>query len=304
MIKALLVNMARLNYCRTIWNKLSSRYSDKECYDAFVATMNAQAKKWGMINTKWINPSGLGEDGVYSKSTANDLAIMALHVFHMQGIKYHGQEGCEIVVKKPYIIPWHRFKKKIIYSTTRIEAIGNGFPIIGSKTGSGDGYQTLVMVCDIEGVKVAGAIMNAEDEQGRFEAMDELMRIAYEILHRHAENKSKSVTKARNASLCVMEENGSIKHIFAQNADEESAPMSTTKVMTMMIANRYINDFDRIEYVIPCDLRDDNGDVLHVWDKLSIKDMMAAMMLNSSNVAANAIARIAGIEIFKTGNKE
>lgn len=282
-----------------MWHKLNSKYSYHECYDAFVAAMNAQAKEWGMFNTMWINPSGLGEKGVYSQSTANDLAIMALHVFSKKGIKYHGQDGYYISIKKPYLMPGYCFKKKTIYSTTKIETIGDGFPIIGSKTGSGDGYQTLVIVCDIEGIKVAGAIMNAKDEQGRFDAMDELMRIGYKVLHKHAEVKNMSVTKARNASLCMMDEKGSIKHIFTQNADEVSAPMSTTKVMTMMIANRYIKDFNRNEYIIPSDLRNENGDVLHAWDKLSIKDMMAAMVISSSNVAANAIARIAGIEILK-----
>ena len=222
-----------------------------------------------------------------------------MYAFATGGGKFHSPNGYELTIKKPYIVLGHRWKKKMVYSTTKIEPIGNNFPIIGSKTGSGDGYQTLVMVCDMGGIKVAGAIMNAADEKGRFDAMDELMRIGYKVLHKHAEVKNMSVTKARNASLCMMDEKGSIKHIFTQNADEVSAPMSTTKVMTMMIANRYIKDFNRNEYIIPSDLRNENGDVLHAWDKLSIKDMMAAMVISSSNVAANAIARIAGIEILK-----
>ena len=197
------------------------------------------------------------------------------------------------------MIPGHRIKKKKVYSTTTIDTIGEGYPIKGAKTGSGDGYQTLVMVCDVKGIKVAGAILNAEDEQGRFEAMDELIRIGYKILHEHDDAKKLRVTKARNASLCVMNNDGEINHIFTQNADDVSAPMSTTKVMTWAIARKYIQDWQKMEYIIPFDTKNAGSDILYDWDKLTIEDMLQAMMRYSSNVAANAIARIAGDMILK-----
>lgn len=296
---SLLVNMARLNLRRSLWHKLCSKYTDQECYDAFVASMNVQAKKWGLTNTKWINPSGLGEIGAYSQSTANDLAVMILHAFAIGGGITHSPEGYELTIKKPYLIPGHRFKKKMVYSTTTIETIGDDYPIIGAKTGSGDGYQTLVMVCDIKGIKVAGAIMNADDEQSRFDAMDELMRIGYKILHEHEVTKNMRVTKARNASLCIMDKDGEINHIFTQNADEVSAPMSTTKVMTLTIARKYIKDWQKMEYIIPFDTKNTKNDIFYDWEQLTIEDMMQAMMRHSSNVAANAIARIVGAMILE-----
>jgi len=298
-MSSILINIARLNLCRTIWHKLHSKYSDAESYDAFVAAMNEQAKEWGLANTKWINPSGLGENGVYSQSTANDLSIMSLRAFGVKECKSHDSQGYELSIKKPYLIPGHRSKKKIVYSTTTIETIGDNYPIIGSKTGSGDGYQTLVMVCDIKGIKVAGAIMNAEDEQGRFEAMDELMRIGYKILYEHGGTKNMKVSKAKNASLCVMDKEGKTNHIFTQNADEVSAPMSTTKVMTWAIARQYISDWQKMEYIIPFDTKETGNDILYDWDKLTIEDMKQAMMRHSSNVAANAIARIVGAMILE-----
>lgn len=187
----------------------------------------------------------------------------------------------------------------MVFSTTTIEMIGDGYPIIGSKTGSGDGYQTLVMACDIDGIKVAGAIMNAADEQGRFEAMDELMRIGHKILHEQEDAKKMKVTKARNSSLSVMDEKGVINHIFAQNADEVSAPMSTTKVMTWVIARKYIQDWQKKEYIVPFDTKNAGYDILYDWDKVTIEDMKQAMMRYSSNVAANAIARIVGEMILQ-----
>lgn len=297
-MKSPLIHIARLNACRTLWHKLHSKYSDQECYEAFVTAMNAQAEEWGMNNTKWINPSGLGEDGAYSQSTAKELAIVAMHVFALNGSEKHNTSGYELHIEKPYLIPGHQCKKKIIYSTTQIETIGDNYPIIGVKTGSGDGYQTLVMVCEIKGTMVSGAIMNAESDQGRFDAMDELMRIGADMLSGKSGTDLKKVMKARNACLYALAEDGTKKCIYTQAADEVSAPMSTTKVMTMVIAKRYIQDWESKEYITPFDARNDDSDILHEWDKLSIQDMMAAMMLNSSNVAANAIARIAGREIL------
>ena len=86
-MSSILINISRLNLCRAIWHKLHSKYSDAECYAAFVATMNAKAHEWGLINTKWINPSGLGENGRYSQSTANDLSLMAIRAFAIGGVK-------------------------------------------------------------------------------------------------------------------------------------------------------------------------------------------------------------------------
>ncbi len=45
--------------------------------EKFVALMNAKAKKLGMKNTKYVNPTGLDEDGAYS--TARDIALLTKH---------------------------------------------------------------------------------------------------------------------------------------------------------------------------------------------------------------------------------
>ena len=87
-MKQTIVNIARLNLCRTIWHKISAKYSDADCYAAFVEAMNTQAKEWGMEQTHWINPSGLGVDGLYSRSAANDMSVMAIRAFVMGGVKF------------------------------------------------------------------------------------------------------------------------------------------------------------------------------------------------------------------------
>ena len=300
-MKSILINIARLNLCRTIWHRWHAKYSDKECRDAFVEAMNAQATEWGMNNTHWINPSGLGENGFYSQSTANDLAIMAMHVFGMQPMtKYFGVDPYELHILKPYLIPGHRYRNKVIYSTTQVETIGENYPILGAKTGSGDGYQTLVMASKIANNIVSGAIMNAKDEQGRFDAMDELMRIGYKILVEHAEANQSKVHHARNACLYTKLPNGTISCLFAQDSEEQSAPMSTTKVTTMALIRKFEKDVNRMVYITPYDTKGVGDDSLHEWDELAIIDLINVMMRESSNVAANALARIVGEKILLT----
>lgn len=167
----------------------------------------------------------------YSQSTANDLAIMAIRVFSGNQEKYHESNGYVLSIHKPFVLPWRRTRKKMIYSTVGKETMGEGFPIVGAKTGSGDGYQTLVMVWRDGDTIKSGAIMNAKNEEGRFEAMEELM---------NAKSYEGFICKnARNACLYAKERSSDLKMLFAQEADEKSAPMSTTKVMTLFMVRKY-----------------------------------------------------------------
>lgn len=191
----------------------------------------------------------------------------------------------------------------MIFSTTPFNSVGNNFPIIGAKTGSGDGYYTLVMVCKICDYIVSGAIMNAHDEQGRFKAINELMNIGYKILIDRVDFRNFKVFNAKNACLYSMDNSGGVNCIYTQNGDEKSAPMSTTKVMTLIVARKYIKDWNAMEYITPFDVKDDDNDILHSWDKISIHDMKEAMMIYSSNVAANALARITGERILNLSRK-
>ena len=206
----------------------------------------------------------------------------------------------ELNIIKPYFIPGHRIKKKLIESTTPMSTIGYDFPILSAKTGSGDGYQTLIMVCRIREFVVSGAIMNAEDEKGRFVAMNELMKIGYNILYKKDDATLLQCKYARNACLYVADKEGKqLTCIYAQNADEKSAPMSTTKMLTLSIANKYLIDESKRVWIVPFDALCDNGsDTLHRWDCITIRDLKCAAMLTSSNVAANVLARLVGEQLL------
>lgn len=294
-MKKILVNIASLNLLRSSWHRITNRFTDAKCRAAFIRRMNEKSRQLGMDHTEWINPSGVGENGSYSRSTARDLALMAVNAYQNDILKeIWNKKEASILIRKPFIVQRQRLKNKIVSSTVPLDSLGGKYRILGAKTGSGDGYQTLVMVCEVRHQIVAGAIMNANDEEGRFTAMTELMSIAENKLAEPAGASPCAVTSAKNACAYLIENGKAGECLYAQDADMISAPMSTTKVMTLLTALDYLNDVSKMVYITPGDFIRCNSDVLHPWEKVSLQDIMCAAMLPSSNVAANALARIAG----------
>ena len=136
--------------------------------------------------------------------------------------------------------------------------------------------------------------MNASSEEDRFLAMSELMTIADTRLAESAASNSYVLNSAENACAYLVENGHAGKCLYEKNADVISAPMSTTKVMTILTALDYLHDLSEMIYVIPSDFVQCKSDILNPWERVSIHDLMYAAMLSSSNVAANALARITG----------
>lgn len=301
----LFVDIAKCNFLRTIRHKLSSKYSDKDCYSAFVGRMNEKSIELGMNNTRWINPSGLGETGIYSMSTARDLARLTAAAIGNSLIKdCWGQKDRIINVKKPFIFRNNK-KQKMLHSTLNYNELPKEYKVIGGKTGSGDGYNTLVLAWETGGAVVAGAIMGASSEKGRFEAMSELMMVSEKSL-KETLSGSENVKSAHSACSYLVSGGSVVKCLYEKDSDFMSPPMSTTKIMTVLLASEIRKDVvksKQLHEIVPSDVRNTVlGDVLHKWEALSFEDMIAASLMSSSNVASNAIARIIGKEIIKKRN--
>lgn len=290
----LIINTARLNLLRVLSHRLVHKIPDNICCRAFINCMNKKAKELGMNHSEFINPSGLGEDNVYSVSTARDLAIMAAKAQQNDIIKtiWKTKEK-HIQITKPYFYLPHNKQQKKLCSTIHQSLLDDKYPILGAKTGSGDGYQTLVMVCNLNGYTVSGAIMNAGSDTNRFAAMSELMEIA-SLTMGNTKDTIPDVVSARNACAILINLDGKFTSLYEKNADEMSSPMSTTKVITIMTALDYIDDLTKETYITPHDLRHISSDIFYRWDRTSVFNLLYAAMLTSSNVAANALARIAG----------
>ena len=73
--------------------------------------------------------------------------------------------------------------------------------------------------------------------------------------------------------------------------------MSTTKLLTLITAFKYIKNIQQVVTFIEDDLigtENTSGCYFHPEDTISINELIYAMLLPSSNQAANIIARVAG----------
>lgn len=273
--------------------------TDADCLAAFVAEMNRKATAIGMTSSIFYNPSGLEKDGV-SKSTARSLAILA-------AVACGYPELCDIWNKQSYTI--HRKDASQISISTSVSssALSSYYPILGGKTGSGAGYNTLIIVTEINGHLIAGAVMDATDQSSRFTAMKQLFDATKATMESGTVTPVADATKACSVYVpsCPRTYPGDkITAIYTQNADVQTGVQSVTKTLSVITALDYLTDINRSVKIVDLDVNGiaGSGAIFSAGNILSIKDLIYAMMLPSSNQAAQALGRIAGNEILKYQN--
>ena len=94
------------------------------------------------------------------------------------------------------------------------------------------------------------------------------------------------------AYSAVSAELGRKDMIFAKNAFERMNPASTTKIMTALIALKYGNLSDMVSVTNDAVITEPGASLAHInpGDRLSLEQLLYAMMLPSGNDAANAVA--------------
>jgi D-alanyl-D-alanine carboxypeptidase len=96
-----------------------------------------------------------------------------------------------------------------------------------------------------------------------------------------------------------MYENYPFKFLFEQNADTQILPASVTKVITSMVMLDYVKDLDETIEFISSDLIGGSGAVFDTGDVITYRDSLYALMLPSSNMTGQAIARCVGKKILE-----
>ena len=93
-----------------------------------------------------------------------------------------------------------------------------------------------------------------------------------------------------NASIVIMDADSG-RVLYNKNMNEKKLIASTTKIMTSIIAleNGNLND----EYVVGEEIKEVNGSMIyaHIGDKLTLKDLLMGLMLQSGNDAAMIISK-------------
>lgn len=92
-------------------------------YKACIEAMNTKAKSLGMMDTKFVDPTGRYHENV---STAKDLVKLVLEASHYKFINY---------TSNMISVKWEIAKKKFVEFTNTNTLVGNGYNFIVSKTG-------------------------------------------------------------------------------------------------------------------------------------------------------------------------
>ena len=295
-ISKILINIASLHLVRSVFHRVISPYSDKDCYQAFVDEMNRLSLEMGLNDSLWVNASGLRDREIEAYTTAHDIAKMGILAYGDGQInEYWSIKEYTCVIQKPYFFSTYKYKKLI--STVPLNMIGKKYKILGAKTGTGDGYNGLLCICDIgDGNIISGAILDAKSEEYRFEAMNELMDIAYSIVNKRI-HKNMRVRKAHMACAYLLNQNGVGKCVFKQNADIKYPPMSLAKVLAFLTMSKYVSDYNEWILVKPYDEKE--NDLLKKWSKLQLTSLIYFSLLPSCCTASDALARYCG-NIIKT----
>lgn len=125
---------------------------------SFVNGMNEKAAKFGLANTHFANPTGFDAEGHYS--SANDLAILAHHLFN----------------EHPELLPLLQQSKVIIngsekhkaYDVANFHQLVGVYPgFLGGKPGyTGNAGNCLLSLAERDGKRVIAVVLNSPDPAG------------------------------------------------------------------------------------------------------------------------------------------
>lgn len=269
--------------------KTKKSYTATECIAKFMEAVTSKAADLGMANSTFTRPAGDGGN----TTTARDLMRMVVEASGYKDIaRIWGKNSRDISVMGPN-------PRTVNVSTTVIDSeLEASYHIFGGKTGSWSGTENLVVAAQTtKHGMVAGVIMDATSSAARFDAMKELLDVV--------DGTGSTVSSATAAIACAIPEYNVFNYegyvfdaLYELNADEEIIPASTTKVITAMVALDYVTDIHNTIEFISSDAIGGSGAVFQTGDIITIEDALCAMLLPSSNMTAQALARTVGYNML------
>lgn len=153
--------------------------------------------------------------------------------------------------------------------------------------------------------KYVGVILDAVSADGRFTAMNELYDIAYKIdTHDDYVPTDSDFISASKGVVCklktpsAMYQNYDFDILYSKDADVQTLPASTTKLVSLVTAMPYITSVMEKVTLTSDDIQSGSGDFFASGDVMTIEDLMLGMMLPSSNTCAMAFAHHIGKKIL------
>lgn len=269
-------------------------FTDSEAKKAFFAYMNSKAKEIGMNNTTFIDAAGF-----YNRTTAYDLLRLAVYACGYNDIvdAWHKNEyTLTINGKSP--------RSQKISTTVGSPNLEDYYFLFGGKTGTVDGQSNLL--CVVEGPDerlfacvVLGASIN------RFSAAKQALDAAMIKYYDNDADNSDYVVEAKSAAVCVVPKNNTLaytdyplKMLYEKDIHTSRTPASITKVMTSICMLDFVSDINESFTINSSDLTAGSGYYFYDGDIITYKESLHAMLLPSSNTAAEATATAVGHKIL------
>lgn len=156
---------------------------------------------------------------------------------------------------------------------------------------------------------LAAAVLDAQNAPARFKAMGQLLKIGEKKLKRpKAKIRSSAFTFASKGAVCALPgyplkpvQTGQYELLYSRNASEQAIPASVTKTLALLTGLDCLGPaaMEGTITVASSDLRGYCSVSFSAGDQMTIRDVMSAMMLPSSNTAAQALARTCGEKLLR-----
>ena len=283
-----------------------SKYSAKDCLDAFCARMNEKAKQLGLKSSEFVDPTGIG-----NLSTAYDIMILLQHARKNPVI-------WQVLTTDNYTanIQGAEPRQYTFESKTRLgknyQCLRDHYELLGGKGGSlyTPHIYNLATIIKADGAEgeLACVVMKSVDAgdgpQNRFEATKQAIDAALKVLS----GQQPDEVCAQSALVCTAaDEVGNSSTIYQKNITDVIKPASMTKLLTAMIVLENISDLNT-----PITVTQQMIDLLPKGfyakdfkdgDSASLIDMLYALMLPSSNAAAFVLGCNVGAMLLEAQTK-
>lgn len=269
-------------------------FTDKEAKEAFMAYMNKKATDIGMQNTTFVDAAGF-----YNRTTAYDLLKLAVYATAYDDLvdAWH---------KNTYTITVNGKSPRNVSMTTTVASayLEDYYFLFGGKTGTVDGQSNLL--CIVEGPDerlfacvVLGASIN------RFQAAKQALDAAMIKYYDHDADNSNYTVEAKSAAVCIVPKHNTLAYtdypltmLYEKDIYTSRTPASITKVMTAICMLDFVADINESMIIKQNDLTAGSGYYFYDGDIITYRESLHAMMLPSSNTAAEATATAVGHKIL------
>ena len=271
-------------------------------FNRFVAYMNEKAESIGMTASHFNDAAGM-----HNLSTARDLLRLAVYAK-----QYPVLDG--IWSTDTYVSQVKGPNERTITSVSRSinPDLTDYYQVLGRKGGTLISHTYNLFVYNLVSflqipnsddqllVVVMYAYGGNDTSENRFHATRQVADLAMAIYNAPDRNICDMPVCCENAIAAVLPAGGKcyddLRILYEKNADMPGRPMSVSKVLTAICVLDHIED---LKQTITYDVYDTNIGGFYVKDyfaddRISYKDALHVLMLDSSNVTAQALARSVG----------